>query len=222
LVLRTLISTSIVSLLPFVVSGRWDWLVGWAYVGLSLLLSMLTQAVLAWRYPELWVERVTSLEKEGVKPWDRWLVPFISILGPALLIGVAGLDVRYGWSPELPLAAHLGGLVGILLGYSIGSWALFSNPFFSGVVRIQTERGHRVVSHGPYRFVRHPGYAGNLLYYLGVPLFFGTLWAYLPAALLLLITVIRTALEDRTLQAELHGYASYAGRVHFRLLPGVW
>ena len=167
-------------------------------------------------------ERVTSLEKQGVKAWDRWLVPFISILGPMLLIVVAGLDFRYRWSPQLPLAAHLGGLAGILCGYALGSWALFSNPFFSGVVRIQTERGHQVVSHGPYAYIRHPGYAGNLLYYLAVPLFLGTLWAYLPAGLLLLVTVIRTALEDRTLQAELDGYAVYAGRVRYRLLPGVW
>jgi protein-S-isoprenylcysteine O-methyltransferase Ste14 len=100
--------------------------------------------------------------------------------------------------------------------------ALFSNPFFSGVVRIQTERGHQVISHGPYRLLRHPGYAGNLLYYLAVPLFLDTLWAYLPALLLVLVTVIRTALEDRTLQAELDGYAAYAGRVRYRLLPGIW
>jgi protein-S-isoprenylcysteine O-methyltransferase Ste14 len=102
------------------------------------------------------------------------------------------------------------------------TWAMRSNPFFSSTVRIQQERGHQVVSAGPYRWMRHPGYVGVVFHYLAMPLVFGSLWAYLPVALLFVITVIRTALEDRTLQSELPGYREYAQSVRYRLLPGVW
>jgi protein-S-isoprenylcysteine O-methyltransferase Ste14 len=110
----------------------------------------------------------------------------------------------------------------ILSGYILGSYALIENRFFSGVVRIQTERGHYVVSSGPYRWLRHPGYAGAVLAYLATPFFLDSWWAFLPAVLLTILLVIRTALEDRTLQDELTGYYDYARRVRFRLLPGVW
>jgi protein-S-isoprenylcysteine O-methyltransferase Ste14 len=110
----------------------------------------------------------------------------------------------------------------ILAGYALGSYALIENRFFSGMVRIQTDRGHNVVSSGPYHWLRHPGYAGALLAYLATPFFLDSLWAFLPAVLLTILLVIRTALEDRTLQDELTGYREYAGLVRYRLLPGLW
>jgi len=113
-------------------------------------------------------------------------------------------------------------LIVMLLGYLLGSWALIENRFFSGVVRIQTDRGHRVVSTGPYRLIRHPGYAGALWAYLAIPLLLDSAWAFIPALLLVGVLVLRTALEDRTLQEELPGYKEFARKTRFRLIPWVW
>lgn len=110
----------------------------------------------------------------------------------------------------------------ILAGYSLGTYALIENRFFSGMVRIQTERGHQVVSSGPYRWIRHPGYVGALLTYWFTPLFLDSLWAFIPVAFITIVLIIRTHWEDRTLQNELAGYREYALRVRYRLIPGVW
>ena len=110
----------------------------------------------------------------------------------------------------------------ILLGYAFSSWALVENRFFSGTARIQSERGQHVVSAGPYRIVRHPGYAGALLAYPFIPFLFDSVWTFIPALLLVVVIVVRTALEDRMLQAELPGYREFAARTRYRLLPGVW
>ena len=109
-----------------------------------------------------------------------------------------------------------------MLGFGFGSWALVSNAFFATTVRIQDERGHTVVSDGPYQYVRHPGYAGWGLSWVVTPLMLGSLWALIPAGLGAIALVVRTALEDRMLKEELDGYQDYAQRVRYRLLPGVW
>ena len=96
------------------------------------------------------------------------------------------------------------------------------NPFFEKTVRIQTDRGHRVVDTGPYAYVRHPGYVGFLGWILAAPLLLASVWAIVPALISVVGLVIRTALEDRTLRAELPGYPEYAARVRFRLIPGMW
>ena len=101
-------------------------------------------------------------------------------------------------------------------------WAMASNPFFAATVRIQSERGQEVVSAGPYRLVRHPGYLGALVYNLAIPLVLGSLWTFIPALFTIALLVVRTALEDRTLQAELPGYAAYTAAVRRRLIPGLW
>ena len=138
------------------------------------------------------------------------------------LVIVAGLDHRYAWSAAFPLWLNLLGLILIAIGYFFASWALAENRFFSGVVRIQADRGHVVCDTGPYRIVRHPGYAGNILALFGIVLAFSSLWTLIPAALALVIAVLRTALEDRTLQEELPGYRDYATRVRYRLSPGLY
>jgi protein-S-isoprenylcysteine O-methyltransferase Ste14 len=135
---------------------------------------------------------------------------------------VAGLDALLDWSPTFSLSVKILSLAVILAGYALASYALIENRFFSGMVRIQTDRGHHVVSSGPYRWVRHPGYAGSLLAYLATPLFLDSRWAFLPAVFITIILVIRTDLEDRTLQDELEGYRDYTRGVCYRLLPGVW
>jgi protein-S-isoprenylcysteine O-methyltransferase Ste14 len=138
------------------------------------------------------------------------------------LVIVAGLDHRFGWTPEFPLWLIVPGFLLILIGYAFAAWALAENRFFSSVVRIQVDRGHVVCDSGPYRVVRHPGYAGNILPLFGIVLALGSLWTLIPAAVALIITVIRTILEDQTLQDELPGYREYARRVRFRLIPGIY
>jgi len=114
------------------------------------------------------------------------------------------------------------GFILISLGYAFAMWAFIENRFFSSTVRIQTDRGHVVCDSGPYRIVRHPGYAGNILPLLGIVLALGSVWTLIPAAVALIISVIRTALEDQALQEDLPGYRDYAQRVHYRLIPGIY
>ncbi len=136
---------------------------------------------------------------------------------------VASLDVRWSWSPQVPFAVRIAGLVVVALGYDgLLVWAMVSNAFFVATVRHQSERGQTVVSRGPYHYVRHPGYLGTLLMYFGAPFLLDSLWAVIPAVLNMAVLIVRTALEDRMLHAELPGYEEYADRVRWRLLPGVW
>jgi protein-S-isoprenylcysteine O-methyltransferase Ste14 len=122
----------------------------------------------------------------------------------------------------MPLRLQIAAMVIAALGNALMTWALAVNPFFSKVIRIQEDRDQRVVSRGPYRFVRHPGYVGTIVFDLAVPIMLGSLWALIPGALAMLLTVVRTHLEDRTLQEELEGYEEYTRQVPRRLLPGVW
>ncbi|MCI5225010.1 MAG: isoprenylcysteine carboxylmethyltransferase family protein, partial [Candidatus Electrothrix sp. AR4] len=132
------------------------------------------------------------------------------------------LDHRFGRSPVFPTGLVLLGFILIAWGYAFAAWALVENRFFSSVVRIQTDRGHLVCDTGPYRLVRHPGYAGNILALAGIVLALGSIWTLIPAMVALIITVIRIMLEDQTLQDELPGYREYAQRVRYRLIPGIF
>jgi protein-S-isoprenylcysteine O-methyltransferase Ste14 len=154
--------------------------------------------------------------------WDKVLAPLMAVSIGFPLVIVAGLDHRRGWSPEFPLWLIVLGFILISLGYAFAAWALVENRFFSSVVRIQTDRGHVVCDTGPYRIVRHPGYAGNIPPLVGIVLALGSLWTLIPAAVALIIAVIRTALEDQTLQGDLPGYRDYTRRVHYRLIPGIF
>lgn len=225
LVLRVVIQLVIVvlvaPLLPMILSAQWDWWEAWAYALASILSFVVSRLIVARVHPDLIAERARFMEAKDTKPWDKVLAPLLGI-GSILIPVVAGLDRFYGWSSAFPMGAKLAALAGIVIGYAFSSWALVANRFFSGTVRIQTERGHHVVSSGPYRLIRHPGYAGGLLGFVLIPLLLDSLWAFLPAGLLAAVMVVRTALEDRTLQAELPGYAEYAQKTRYRLIPGVW
>ncbi|UCC65296.1 MAG: isoprenylcysteine carboxylmethyltransferase family protein, partial [Anaerolineae bacterium] len=147
---------------------------------------------------------------------------FAAGMGTMVSWVVAGLDARFEWSTSVPLALHIGGLIASVLGWALFMWAMGANAFFSEAVRIQEERGHTVVTNGPYRYVRHPGYVGAILALLATPLLLGSLWALVPAGLAAIGYVVRTGLEDKTLQEELDGYKDYTRQVRYRLLPGVW
>jgi len=174
------------------------------------------------RHPGLTAERQSAESIQNAKAWDKVLAPLMAVsIGYPMGI-VAGLDHRYHWTPEFPLWLIVTGFTLISLGYAFAAWAVAENRFFSAVVRIQTDRGHVVCDSGPYRFVRHPGYSGNILALLGIVLALGSVWTLIPAAVASIIGVIRTQLEDRTLQEELPGYRDYARRVRYRLFPGIY
>ncbi|OGO15162.1 MAG: hypothetical protein A2Z14_18250 [Chloroflexi bacterium RBG_16_48_8] len=159
---------------------------------------------------------------EDAKSWDKVLSNLFSYLTLFITLPIAGFDKRFGWSPEINLLLQLISLVICLGGYSLIIWAMASNRFFSRIVRIQKDRGHSVISNGPYRFVRHPGYVGMFLFAMTTPLTLGSLWALIPGGLAAGVILLRTALEDKTLLAELEGYQEYAQQIRSRLIPGVW
>jgi len=203
----------------FLSAGQFAWQKAWIYLGLVVLTQLLTASLLIPRNPELLVER--SQLQEGVKGWDIGLA-ILMAYGSVLIAPAAGLQVRLeGIAPISPLFLILA-LAAAGLGALLTLWAMLANPFFSGMVRIQKERGHVAVSSGPYQYIRHPGYLGALIFTLATPLILGSMWAFYPAVLVGGATILRTALEDRTLQAELAGYYDYSRRVRYRLLPGIW
>jgi protein-S-isoprenylcysteine O-methyltransferase Ste14 len=134
---------------------------------------------------------------------------------------VCGLDVRFQAS-ALGIEYYLAGILLFVASWSFTSWALVVNKFFEGAVRIQKERGHKVVSTGPYAIIRHPGYAGMIVLYLAMPFGLGSLYGLIPALLLAAAFVFRTHFEDEMLQKELKGYKRYAKKTRYKLLPGVW
>jgi protein-S-isoprenylcysteine O-methyltransferase Ste14 len=204
----------------FVAEGRVDWMWAWAFLGLYLAVLVVNGLVLVPRSPDMIAERAEV--KKDAKAWDKWLATIVSLVGPLLTLVAAGLDFRLGWSSPFAVPVHIVALVVVALGYAIVSWSMASNRFFSGVVRIQKDRGHSVASGGPYAIVRHPGYVGIGLFTIAAPIVLGSTWALVPAALTVAVLVVRTALEDRTLQNELDGYRGYAQRVRYRLVPGIW
>jgi protein-S-isoprenylcysteine O-methyltransferase Ste14 len=204
--------------LLFVAAGRLGWVWGWAFLGTYGLMAVVSLLIVP--LTDELVEERTQL-KADVKGWDKALSAFMTVFFLAILI-VAGLDVRGGWSAPLPAWLHIAALVLLALGHLLIGWATRVNRFFARFVRIQKERGHTVVTEGPYRVVRHPGYVGTIISFLAAPLALGALWAFVPGGLLALGVVIRTALEDRTLIEELPGYADYTRQTRYRLLPGIW
>jgi protein-S-isoprenylcysteine O-methyltransferase Ste14 len=222
MVVRMVIIAVLFPLAPILIAGRFDWWQAWVYVVLCVVPALGSRYVLFRRNPSLLAERARFTQAEGIKRWDKTIVTLIAILIPFVVMIIAGLDKRYGWSPEGALWLQLVAIAIFLLGYALATWAMLTNPFFSSVVRIQKDRGQQVVSAGPYRFIRHPAYSGSLIGWVVTPIILGTLWALVPVALLIALYIARTALEDRALQAELPGYREYAQQVGYRLLPGVW
>ncbi len=200
-------------------AGRLDWWPAWA--GLAVWVACYTAMdILLLRFnPGLMAERLSP--PRGAKGWDRILLSALRLLQLLRYI-LAGLDQRYRWTGGFPLAVQLGAMSTCVLGYALLIWAMASNAFFSQIVRIQSERGHAPVSGGPYRLVRHPAYVGMIVFEIAMPILLASWASLLVSAACALLILLRTALEDRTLQAELAGYGEYARQVRYRLLPGVW
>ncbi|HEY43298.1 MAG TPA: isoprenylcysteine carboxylmethyltransferase family protein [Anaerolineae bacterium] len=213
---QVVVTYLILAAILFFSSGRLNWIWAWAYLGVGLGILVINVLVLP---SELVAER--GQPGDNVKRWDSVLSTLAGL--PTLGVPiVAGLDERFAWSAQLAPSAHLIGLTFFALGQGLFSWAMASNKYFSTAVRIQVDRGHTVATGGPYRYVRHPGYVGFAVSFFGTSLALGSLWATIPAGLIACLLIVRTALEDRTLQDELPGYKDYAQRVRYRLLPGIW
>ncbi len=215
--IKAVVGLLITAAILFIPAGRLDWTMGWVYIGAYLLAQGVTALVVD---PELLAERETR--HKDAKIWDMVLLSFWGLASALAPMVIAGLNVRFGWLPRMSLAVQICGLLLFLLGWAITIWAMKSNLFFSKVMRIQRDRGHSVATGGPYQIVRHPGYVGASAQSLATPLILGSVWALIPGVLGVLLLVIRTVLEDKTLHEELDGYKEYAGRVRHRLLPGVW
>ena len=221
LIIRLILFVFFLSL-PFLAAGTLAWPQGLIYLGLLLFFVVSSRIIIARKWPDLVRERVHGGELADSKKWDKPLSSIIGLWGLLATWIVAGLNVRFGWPPPIPIELQVIGLIVFVLGTLFGTSAMIVNRFFSAVVRIQADRGHTVVTSGPYRFVRHPAYAGGVLTYLATPFLLNSLWALIPALLTVVLIIIRTALEDKTLQAELSGYKEYAQHTRCRLLPGVW
>jgi protein-S-isoprenylcysteine O-methyltransferase Ste14 len=202
----------------FASAGRLNWGMGWATLGIRTVIS-LTAFFLA--DPELVKER--SYGGSGIKRWDVALASLSFLFVYPFTLAVAGLDVgRFGWSPAFHWAVQIIALVVFALGNCLTLWAVLNNQYFSTFVRLQRDRGQVVVREGPYRLIRHPGYAGIIAAAFALPIALGSLWALLPAAIGACGFMFRTCLEDRTLSEELMGYKEYARQVRYRLVPGIW
>jgi len=200
-------------------AGTLHWWQAWAVLLIMLVWSIATAVVILRSDPSLLAERLGP--RKGAKRWDTVIMSVLGLMQLARYI-VAGLDVRHGWSSPFSTAGQLVALVLCALGYVLMVWATASNRFFTQIVRIQKERGQIVVKDGPYRYVRHPGYLGAIVFEALAWVVLGSWWSAIPSGLGAMLLLVRTALEDKALKAELEGYAAYTQEVRYRLLPGIW
>jgi protein-S-isoprenylcysteine O-methyltransferase Ste14 len=201
----------------FGAAGRLAWPMAWATLAVYAAFTIVGCSVLS---PDLIAER-TRLHPDA-RPADLVVAGLAFVLMFPVAFFVCGVDARLRLSPPVPEALRVLALAIFAAGYALSLWAAAVNPFFSTVVRIQAERGHHVVTTGPYAFVRHPGYAGPIVSHLFLPIALGSLWALVPSALGIACLVARIGLEERVLERELVGYRAYEARVPWRLVPGLW
>lgn len=222
LYLRSILSTAVFALVlyaVFLTAGRWDWIELWIFLGAYLLLTTAWALYLKLKNPGLLKERQTAF-KRG-KKWDRILMSIYGIFALIFLF-TAALDAGRFENFNIPIFIKILAFMGILGVYVLAVWCGAANTYMSSSVRIQKDRGHQVIQSGPYRFVRHPLYISNIVFFPFLALFLGSLWALIPAAVIMTLFVIRTSLEDSTLKKELDGYHEYTQRVKYRLLPYIW
>lgn len=215
-ILRTLFHLALL----LVSAGKISWINAWVCIGLILCHQAVNTAVLMKVNPQLLNER-GKLIREDTKLFDKVFVVLYVPLAVTTSI-VAGLDaVRLEWS-HMPLGMVVWGGALYILAAALGSWSMAANTHFETTMRIQDDRGHQVCTSGPYQIVRHPGYAAMLIGAPSYPLVLGSWWGLVPAGAMILLFVVRTALEDHTLRQELPGYEEYAGVTPYRLVPFVW
>lgn len=193
----------------------------WVFFGVTFVYLTASAVFLDRFNPELMEQRL-KMKREGSKSWDEILMRVNNLMVLLIVPVVAGLDIGRFHGSNLSVHYAVVGFALYVLGSVLINWAMIVNPYFEPTVRIQKDRGHQVITTGPYKFVRHPGYLSGVLWTLSIPLIIGSLFAFIPAAVYALLTMIRTSLEDRTLLKELKGYSEYAKRVEYRLFPRIW
>ncbi len=217
---KQVIAPIILAVLMFAIAETTNWLWGWVFHIVHILAWLMMTVVLIRKNPELLNAR--GRRQANDKNWDFVLVSIYGITWILMLV-LGALDIRYGWTAPIAPVWHILGNVLILLGFALTTWSMAVNRSFEVIVRIQNDRNHKVISDGPYHYVRHPGYSGIILaFYFGMPLALGSWPAALIAVIGLATMVVRTAMEDRTLQAELPGYSTFVEETRYRLIPGVW
>jgi protein-S-isoprenylcysteine O-methyltransferase Ste14 len=216
---RDMLFPIITGVILFAAAGTLDWLWGWGFCLLYLTAFLVMDLLVMILNPGLLNER--GKRKPDIRWWDlaTLLVGVIALLGIPL---VAGLDKRFNWTTDDAAVVSWFGVLLVIASFGIVTPAMVVNPFFEATVRVEKERGHHVIAAGPYRYIRHPGYAGAILFYIAMPLLLTSWVAVVPAVIGIISYIIRTELEDRTLQNELIGYHDYVQRVRYRLLPGIW
>lgn len=219
-VVQLVVFVLVLAVVLFVSAGRLDWLEAWIFVG-AFLVYVVGLSIWGIRHdPELLNERGKALSSD-VKAGEKALILLVTLLQFTMIV-LAGLDAgRFGWS-SMPLGVGLAGWVLLIPASVLPAWTMMSNTYAAVVARVQEDRGHQVVTTGPYRYVRHPMYVGVILFGLCVPLALGSWWALIPGGMMSILFLFRTAAEDRLLRRELPGYAEYAESVRYRLVPGFW
>ncbi len=218
-VIKFAVGVTLFALVLLVPAGTWRWPAAWVFLGLYLAFAVPVGVWLLRTNPALLAERL-DWAKRSPKTWDRVLMSaFIPVF--VAVYALAGLDFRLGWS-NVPTALRAVAFVLVGSFYILLALVLRENAFLSRVVEVHPEAGHHVITTGPYAVVRHPMYAGYVLWMLAQPVALGSVPALVPAALIAAGVVVRTVLEDRTLHAELPGYPEYAAKVRWRLLPHVF
>jgi protein-S-isoprenylcysteine O-methyltransferase Ste14 len=217
--IREILGLVVMAVALFWSAGQINWWPAWAAIGVMLSWTVAMTSVMLRFNPNLIAERLGP--RKGAKKWDTAIM---SILGVTQLIRyvVSGLDRRFSWTGAFPIPLQIVCIIVCLLGYAMFVWATASNAFFSQIVRIQSERGHTVAKNRPYQYIRHPSYAGAVLYEIAVAGLLSSWWALIVGIINACLLILRTALEDRTLQAELAGYREYSRQVRYRLVPGIW
>jgi protein-S-isoprenylcysteine O-methyltransferase Ste14 len=220
LVKQTLIGIGVMGVLLLAPAGTLRWPAAWVFLAAMFILGLGSGLWLAQSDPELLAERMRPMMQAGQPTADKI---FMMVFGATALIWfiAMGLDARMAAS-DLPWTLQAIGLAMLVSSTGFILWVLRENSFAVPVVRVQAERGQRVVDTGPYAYVRHPMYSAVVLFFIGTPLLLGSWWGVAMAPLFIVLFAIRTGIEERTLLAELPGYAEYTTRVRARLLPGVW
>jgi protein-S-isoprenylcysteine O-methyltransferase Ste14 len=206
----------------FFLSGDWRWTEGWIFSILFCSFSFATVVYLYVRDPALLNERFGSPVQKGQKSWDKiWLASFF--LGFLVWFAIMPLDAkRFGWSPAFPLWIKILGLLLFILAFIVLFSALKENTFAAPVVKMQKERGHRVISTGLYGVLRHPMYSGALLLFIGAPLLLGSVYGLAMGLLLIITMAVRSVGEEEMLRQELDGYNEYMKKVKWRLIPFIF
>jgi len=221
MLVQTLLWCALMGLVLFAAAGTWRWPGAWMFLAEMAALSLGSGLWLGRRDPALLAERMAFPVRREQPPWDRAFMLAFLIFWFGWMVLMALDGQRFGWSSPPGWLVPVGAIA-FALGSLIALWVFQVNSYAVPVVKLQPERGHHVVSDGPYRFVRHPMYAGALLFFLGMPLLLGSWWGLAVAPLPIVGIAWRAVREERTLMAELAGYAEYAARVRYRLVPGVW